>query len=341
MPELRTGSGILYGYFSDTRFAPALGRPVSRLIQLLPGQGCVPWLQTRGECCVFCRLPAGTREVVLGKGHEGHFDRWSVSSDDYVEMIDTAMAGDESVETVTVFNGGSFLTDREIPPEARSHLYRRFAAHHCAQELMVETRPEFVRERTLDEAEDLIGGKTLMLAIGLESFDDHVRNEILKKYIGRQSFLSAIERLQCRGFRSFVYTFLGAPGLSERAAYDDVVRTMDALTGLGIDEIALSCAFVPPGGHLERMYRAETFRPPWLWTIVRLIADAQAQDWPMSVGGFDDFPPPVAIAQNCGRCDGPVLEAIQDFRLTGRMSFDRLPDCACREDWQHLVGLHL
>ncbi|AXS40681.1 radical SAM protein [Breoghania sp. L-A4] len=299
----------------------------------------MPWLKTRGACCTFCRLPAGTRLAVLGEGHEDHFSPWRVAQADYVEMIDTALDGSQGVENITLFNGGSFLTDHEIPSTARKHLYQRFAEHPTASELMVESRPEFVRDDMLDEALDAIGEKRLMVGIGLESIDDHVRNDVLKKYIGRKSFLAAIENLQRHGIRTFVYVFLGAPGLSARDAYLDAKRTIAFLADLGIDEIALSCAFVPPGGQLETLYRQDAFRPPWLWTILELIAEARDNGWPLSVGGFDDFPPPVAIAQNCGKCDQQVMEVIDTHRATGTLTLTALPECGCRPEWERaMVG---
>lgn len=331
--EHYTENGTLYGFFTETRFAPSQRRPVKRQVMLIPGQGCVPWLKTKGECCTFCRLPAGTRFAVLGDGHEDHFRPWRVPQSDYVEMIETALSEAGDVENITVFNGGSFLTDHEIPPEVRKHIYRRFAEHPTASELMVESRPEFVRDDVLDEALRVISEKKLMVGIGLESIDDHIRNNVLKKYIGRTSFLAAIKRLQHRGARTFVYAFLGAPGLSEREAYHDAQQTIQFLVNLGVDEIALSCAFVPPGGHLEKLYRRDAFRPPWLWTIIELMAEARQHSWPLSVGGFDDFPPPVAIAQNCGRCDPQVMNVIDAYRSSGNLPLSALPQCGCRSEW--------
>lgn len=337
-PHLQTPNGTLYSYFKDTRFAPDQGRVVSRVVQLFPGQGCGIWLDRKSDCCVFCRLPAGTRLAVLGDQHEDHFENWSVPVSDYKSMIDTSLAQAQDVDSILCFNGGSFLTDREIPAKARQHLYRRFAAHPTATELLVEARPEMVTDAMLDEAQDIIGGKALKVAIGLESIDDAIRNKTLKKFIGRQSFMRAIERLHARGLKSFVYVFLGAPGLTEAESYQDAYTSIKSLAELGVQEIALSCAFVPPGGQLETLFRAGQFRPPWLWTILRLITDAKQHNWPLSVGGFDDFPPPLAIASNCDRCDAAVLAAIDQVRATGRLGC--VPDCTCKAGWdQEMASL--
>ncbi|MEM6826081.1 MAG: radical SAM protein [Pseudomonadota bacterium] len=334
--EMITEAGTLYGFFSETKFAPEHRRQVRRLVQLIPGQGCGIWLDRKGDTCIFCRLPAGTRYAVLGPGHEDHFEPWTVDPTDYATMIDHSIEKSPDVESIIFFNGGSIFADREIPKSTRLHLYKRFAEHPCARELMVESRPGLIKPDMLAEVEDTIGDKTLKVAIGLESMDESVRNRILKKFIGQKSFLRSLEILQDHGHKTFVYVFLGAPGLSERASYEDAKASIKALTELGVDEIALSCAFIPPGGRLETLYNAGEFRPPWLWTITRLIKDAKANNWPLSVGGFEDFPPPVAISQNCGRCDAAVLGDIDRFRRTGE--FESTATCDCKAVWQGEFG---
>jgi radical SAM enzyme (TIGR01210 family) len=324
-------NGTLYGFFKDTRFAPSSGRSVNRLTQLLPGQGCGIWLDRKSDCCIFCRLPAGTRLAVMGEGFEDHFEPWTVPKTDYRAMIDASLKDSEGVDAITCFNGGSFLSDREIPADIRKYLYKRFADHPTATELMVESRPELVRPEILDEAAAIIGDKSFMVAIGLESMDDRIRNGLLKKFIGKQSFLRSLELLRARGMKSFVYVFLGTPGLTEKEAYEDAYNTISELADLGVDEIALSCAFIPPGGKLEEMFNADMFRPPWLWTVLRLIKDASERDWPLTVGGFEDFPPPIATAMNCGTCDDQLLGAIENHRQTGTLP--KIHNCDCQHTW--------
>lgn len=333
----QTANGITYGFDLNRKYDPIKKQTVRQLLQLFPGMGCVPWLKTQGECCPFCRLPAGTRLAVLGPGHEDHFEPWTISEDDYYEMIDTSLAQEGQIDQVACFNGGSFLTDREIPANVRRRLYQRVAAHPTVQGLMVESRPEFVRESALQEAEELLNGKELTIAIGLESTNDKIRNGPLSKFIGWKSFTSAMRMLQERGHKSFVYVFLGTPGLSEEEAYLDAENSVRELAEMGVDHIALSCAFVPPGGKLEDWYNAGTFRPPHLWSIAKLIEKAKSEGWPITLGGFDDFPPPVAIPHNCGACDDAFHQTFDRFRLDNSFDLANLPECQCQPQWQQAI----
>jgi len=329
----QTANGITYGFDLNQKYDPIEKRTVSQLLQLFPGMGCVPWLKTKAECCPFCRLPAGTRLAVLGPDHEDHFEPWSIAEEDYFEMIDTSLAQEGHIDKIACFNGGSFLTDREIPQSVRRYLYRRVGEHPTAKGLMVEARPEFVREAALKEAEERLNGKRLTIAIGLESTNDKTRNGPLAKFIGWKSFTSALNLLHDRGHKSFVYVFLGAPGLPEDEAYLDAENSVRQLTEMGVDHIALSCAFVPPGGRLEEWYNAGRFRPPHLWTIAKLVEKAQSEGWPLTLGGFDDFPPPVAIPQNCGICDEAFHTHFDRFRRDNRFDAAALPACNCCPEW--------
>lgn len=326
----RTANGVVYGFYTDRRHDPIQCRTVRRLVLLLPGQGCVPWLRTKAGCCPFCRLPAGTRLAVMGEGFDDHYEPWTISQDDYVEMIDTALGGSECIDTIVCFNGGSFLTDREIPRAAREYLYHCVEAHPTAQCLMVESRPEFVRDDMLEEATSRLNGKALTVAIGLESTNDRIRNGPLAKFIGRKSFDSAVARLKKGGHNVFVYVFLGTPDLTEAEAYEDAENSVRELSVMGVDHIALSCAFVPPGGTLEQRFREGTFKPPSLWSIARLVEAAQHNGWPLTLGAFDDFPPPLAIPSNCGLCDDAFHAQFDAFRETNAFDARALPQCSCQ-----------
>jgi len=333
-----TSNGTQYHYQTDNRYAPVYGKSIRRLVQFFPGMGCVPFLKTEGTCCTFCRLPHATRHAVLGEGYDDHFESWIVGAGDLREMFDKSLEESGEIDNITLFNGGSFLTDREIPAEFRQYVYRGIAAHPTARQLMIESRPEFVREKTLAEALDIIGEKNLMVGIGLESSDDFVRNKLLKKFIGKKSFTDSVRLMQNMGVQIFVYTFLKAPGLSERESLDDVLRTIQFLVDLGVDEIALSCAFVPPGGQLEELYKRGEFRPPWLWTILEVIKQAHNKNWPLTVGGFEDFPPPIAVSQNCGSCDSEIFQFLDHYRADGAGLGQSDLSCTCHDEWRLLMA---
>lgn len=329
-----TFDGFTYDFHIEPRYSPIAGRTLQQLTLAIPGGGCKYWCQTGGKGCTFCGFPGLTRELNLGEGSETNFSGWQLDPKIYERMYREALANGAAAEKLAIFNGGSFFVDSELPPDFRKMALADASRRRHLCQVMVESRPEYVTAAALAEARPVIeAGQDFVVGLGVESASSRVRNKLLKKGMHRTTIEAAFRLMQAHGVKIFAYAFLKAPGLSEKEALADARETLAYLTDLGADEIALSCAFVPPDTPLEADYRAGAFRPPWLWTVVQIVEEAKAQGWPLSVGGFDDNPPPVAIASNCGTCDGEVLSHIDSLRATGCADFSAVR-CACRDEWR-------
>jgi radical SAM enzyme (TIGR01210 family) len=318
---------------TDQRYSPVYGEKISQLTCVVPGGGCVYYRAQKGDVCPFCSFPAFSRHVVRGEGHEDDFSAWTLTADVYKRMYDKSLKVCGPADKVAIFNGGSFFPESELPSGFQEHVCQDIASRPQVRQLMVEAYPAYIARRKLDQTREMLAGKDLMVGIGFESQNDFVRNTLLKKRIARDQFEAKVRMLQEAGVQVFVYAFLKAPGLTERQALDEALETCAYLHNLGVDEIALSCAFVPPGSALEQQYHAGEFRPPWLWSILEIQRRAEAFGWPLSIGGFEDFPPPVAGPSNCERCDSDALELIERVRATGRLPGPVDVKCACKGRW--------
>lgn len=333
----KTLDGYTYDYQIDTRYSPIARRSMQQLTVALSGGGCKYWLKTNGRGCTFCGFPGLTRLLNAGDGKESYFGGWRLEASLLERMYLDAVTHGESADKLAVFNGGSFFVDSELPPEFRRAMITDASRRTNFVQVMVESRPEYLTSAALDEAEPILSaGKDFVVGMGVESANDRVRNKLLKKGMQRGAIELAFRQMKRRGIKVFAYAFLKAPGLTEAEALIDARETISYLTDLGADEIALSCAFVPPNTPLETSYRAGDFRPPWLWTILQLIDEAKANGWPLSVGGFEDNPPPVAIASNCGKCDQALLDIIQAYRTSGITARSDM-QCHCRDKWLDAV----
>ena len=321
----------------DRRFSPVYGQALNQMTCILPGGGCVYYRAHQGDVCPFCSFPGFSRHVVRGPGHEQDFSPWTLPAETFVEMYDRSVAAYPEFDKLAVFNGGSFFPQSELPNALQEHIYRDVASRPNVRQLMVEAYPTFITEAKLHQAKSLLGDVELMVGIGFESQNDFIRNTLLKKRIDKELFESKVRLMQDLGVQVFVYAFLKAPGLTERQSLDEALRTCAYLHDLGVDEIALSCAFVPPGSPLEGMYREGKFSPPWLWSILAIQEEAEKRGWPLSIGGFEDVPPPVAGPANCDRCTDDVLGLLDRARLAGKAPADA-PQCGCKGRWRKLVG---
>lgn len=330
--------GAPFHFQAEELFSPIFATSLRQTTLIVPGGGCDYWRGAKGEVCAFCAFPAATRAAVLGEGAEGRFEPWTLDADVYIEMFERMLAGNEAIERVAIFNGGSFLHESEIPQAAQDHVARWYGRAATCRELFVEARPDHVTDARLARLGALAAGKPITIGLGFETLDARLRNKVLRKGISLARFEQAVSTIRRHGGRAFAYAFLKPPGLTERAAFEETLTTLDYLRGVGVDQMALSSAFVPPGAALERLYREGAFQPPWLWTIVEIARRARRLGHPLSIGGLEDYPPPIASAANCGRCDAEVRAAIDQHRRTGDLApFDGLA-CACHERWRGEVA---
>lgn len=329
--------GAQFDFVIDQIYSQELQKPIKRLVIFLPGQVCHFWRMRKGDCCNNCAIP-WSNVLALGKSVQDYdFSEIPVQFEAHRAMLDKAFESSNGVDTIVIFNGGSFLTSHEISETFRQYAMEQFASHPTAQQLLVEARPEHLKEADLRNYQRTIAPKKLKIAIGFESSDDFVRNDLHMKSMGKTNFERKVRMAKALGVQIQTYVFLKPAGLSEKDAIADVLQTCQYLQNLDVDEMALSCAFVPEGGKLQPLYEKGEFRPPWLWSILEIADRAQVNGWPLSIGGFDDFPPPIAVAHNCDRCSEPVKSALDTYRVSGKM-IQSFETCGCKHEWREEVS---
>lgn len=329
---------IVDGYICDkinkTTYSPINGDSIVQQTILVPGGGCSYYRAMKGDACTFCAFPGLTREANKGEGNESYFGSWVLDFQIYIKMYNLLNQKSDNVDRFQVFNGGSYFPNSELPYEFQKYVYEHVAQHKKAKQLFVEAYPRFISQRKLEDAVEALGKKDLIVGIGFESHNDTVRNVMLKKRIDLKLFERKIRMMQAFGIKTSIYVFLKAPHLTEKQAYEEALNTLKYLYELGVDEMVLSCAFVQEGTKLEVMYKLGEFRPPWLWTILAIIQEAKAREWPLVIGGFDDTPPPIAGPSNCEACDPTILDMIEHHRKTGSLPDSATPNCECHKEWQ-------
>ncbi len=308
-------------FFLDKIYDFEKRKLTARLLILLPGKGC-EWAEKTGGC-TMCGFPAKTREI--GK---------SLSGNDLVALTKIAlhMSSAQDVYNVTIFNGGSFLNKNEISLDAQRKILRLLNKIPTIQKIFIETRAEFVTQETIEAIKKEIGDKKLVVAVGLESQDDKIRNGYIRKGLSKQDYERAISVLKQQKIRSVAYVFLKPIYLSEKDAIIETVKTIKYAFSVGTDEIALESAFIQEGTLMERLFKEKKFKPPWLWSIIEVIKETHSLG-PVHVGGFNDEPPPIAIPQNCPSCSKFVSEAIEKYRQTYNVECIEYLDCTCKQEW--------
>lgn len=284
--------------------------------------------------CVFARRPGG------GCSNCGFHPLSTagapVSASDLIAQFD-GYFGDgpalADVVEVDLFNSGSFLCDAEIPPAVRSHVLAALGRSRVRR-VLIEARPEYVTRDRVDAACALVGDQRLEVGIGLESADDRVREQLVRKGFGKREFEQAAAVLAQARARLLVYLLLKPLGLDERAAIEDAVASaryaFDLVRRLGLPaRVALQPVFVAPGTALERAYLAGQYQSPSLWSVIEAVQRI-APLGELLIGTSDEGLQPQRAPRGCDRCTLRLRAALVEFNRTHELTPLAALDCDCR-----------
>lgn len=248
-----------------------------------------------------------------------------VNDKELIDQVDEIFK--EKTPIFKIFTSGSFFDEREISEEVRKYVLKRFE-ESGAEKLIVESRPEHVRDEVLKDFEKI----NLEVGIGLESADDFVREKFINKGFTFEDFKKAALKLKSYNFRVKAYLLLKPPFMSEREALEDVLKSIEKVKNL-VDLISLNLTNVQKGTVVEKLWQSKLYRPPWLWSAVEILKKSD----------FEVICDPVAAGKargphNCGKCDSLVAKAIRNFSLTqDKKSLE--VHCKCLDKWK--VSLEL
>jgi hypothetical protein len=310
----------------NVRYSVSERKPITRLTLMLLGAGCEYWKKTNGGC-TMCGFNQSTKKYTHGLLLPNVIFRWMY------QISQKAFSSDLPQE-ISIFNGGSFWNNKEIPEKFQTFIMRETAKHPTIDRLMIESRCEYITEAKIREALEMLNGKKLKIAIGLESQDDFVRNKLIRKGLSKRVFENTVQMARDCGAEVSVYVFLKPLGLTEKEALKEAVESIKYAFETGATEIDLSCAFIQEGTPMAESYHKNEFQPPRLWTILEIIQEIIKNDWPVSIGGFEDEPPPIAIPSNCPQCSQEIYELIEKFRQTRIL--EAIPSCSCKKSWEEL-----
>jgi len=285
------------------------GRPAQALTMILRTVGC------RWNRCTMC-----------GYAGEGA----PASADDLIIQFESAMEKcSPEVSVVKIYTSGSFLDSEEMPAAARIEILRRLEAAGI-EKLIIETRPEYVTPAGVEEC---LSHLQTEFAMGLESANDLIREQLIRKGFLFQDFVRASEMVHGLGGGVKAYLLLKPPFLTEGQALRDAIASARAARPYA-DIISLNLCNVQRNTVVERMWERGEYRPPWLWSALEVIKSSPGPIICDPVGAGTRRGP-----HNCGQCDAALAEAIRKHDLTqDARPFDDL-HCQCKEAWQKLMEL--
>ena len=286
------------------------GNTVDALVVILRSRGCY-WSRQSG--CLMCGYNRDCLE--------------SVASQDLIGQFGKAMEKHANQPYIKIYTSGSFLDPQEIDPKARDCILA--LAGEKADKILVESRPEFVNERTLEEALGKV--KNLEIAIGLETADDELRARSINKGFQFSDFERACSTARELDVSIRTYLLMKPPFITEGEAIRDTLASIKKV-GKMSQTISINPMNVQRGTVVEGLWKKNLYRPPWLWSLVEALkegsklTDTRLVSAPSGGGSKRGV-------HNCRTCDETLLKAIEDFSLSGDINLLQWKGCTCRNGW--------
>ena len=283
-------------------------QPVDSLTMILRTVGC------RWNRCTMC-----------GYASEGA----PATAEDLIAQFERAMQRSSGAQIVKIYTSGSFLDPQELPESARDEILQRLEASGIKR-LVIESRPEYITAERVDKC---LSSLETEFAIGLETANDLIRQQLIGKGFSFQDFVEASEIVHEQGGRVKAYLLLKPPSLSEGEAMRDAIASARAARQFA-DVLSLNLCNIQRNTYVERLWEKGEYRPPWLWSALEVLKSVPGPIVCDPVGAGTRRGP-----HNCGECDAAVAEAIRSHALAQDVGlFDNL-DCACRTGWRELMDL--
>ncbi len=295
------------------------------LFIILPTPGCAWALGDSGGCtmCSYvsdCTLEKIDTETII-RIFNDHLSRFDIESEDRI--------------SVKLFASGSFLNPYELPIDARDEILKILVGMDNVCEIIVESRPEYVKEDVLDDIFSIIGDKLFEVSIGLETYNDYTRLNKINKGFTSKDFEKSVELIKSlrenKGYniKSKAYIFVKPILLDEKESIDESIETAKYCEMIGVDRVSFCPATIHGGTLIERLWRKGAYQPPWIWSCIEIINTVRKEvNIPalLDTSGFGSRRGPY----NCKKCNKELKHKIIDSNLTQDIiSYD----CECKNDW--------
>ncbi|MBI5680032.1 MAG: archaeosine biosynthesis radical SAM protein RaSEA [Methanobacterium sp.] len=290
---------------------------------ILPTPGCAHALSESGGCTMCSYIADSPLE--------------KVSSSELIDIFKKLMERHDiqPKTAVKIFVSGSFLNEEELPKEARDEILKILNKNDNIEEVVVESRPEFVSENVLKDCCNLLQDKIFEVSIGLESGSDYIKKYKINKGFLNKDFEIAINIIKKMKndykITSKAYLFVKPVLTSEKEAIDDAVASAKYAEEVGVDRISFCPATIHKGTLMELLWRRGSYKPPWIWSIIEIIKKVRSEvkiPVIMDTSGFGTRRGPF----NCKKCNKKFKNMIIESNLN--QSIPEEIECECRNRWR-------
>jgi len=235
---------------------------------------------------------------------------------------------------IKIFISGSFLNPEEFPEESRKFILEYLDKIDNIEEIIIESRPEYINKETLIECCNQAPNKILEVSIGLETADDYTRKFKINKGFTKKDFEKAIKTVKDlkKDFRikSKAYILVKPILTSEKEAIQDSIKSAVYSEKIGVDRISFCPSTIHKGTIMEELWKKGSYKPPWIWSLIEIINNTRKTlkiPTIMDTSGLGTPRGPY----NCKKCNMKLKKLIIESNLTQKT----IPwiKCDCYRNW--------
>ena len=315
--------------FYSTRcdYDPAEKRKVKKLILAIPSFGCAHYFKRGG--CAMC---AFNKEI------EDYRFRWMhprmifLLINALLSYLQVKIDKKEiKAEVLIVFMAGSFINEEELSVRAQEAVINFFLTSGF-KKLAIESRSEYVlkNKQRIQEIMRKIHPLKLEVYLGLESANDKIRNQYVKKGLSKKEYERSVLFLKNLGVVVNTYILLGSPYLDRKEVIKESCKSAYYAWEAGSNVVSLETYCVQADTPWAKLYQEKKLRLLSLWDIITVLKkiDKVSPSW--YLGKFADWPLPIAVPGSCEKCENNLTIMLKLLREDHDVTqFDSLLVCSC------------
>lgn len=260
--------------------------------------------------------------------------------------VKVAQIEHNNIEQIDLLTGGSFLDDHEVYPEFRIWAMKRISEIPQICKVLIESRTEFISENSLNILKALLRkNQILEIGIGVETSDQYLRNEVLKKALDWRSLENAVNVCSSFDIEFQPYLLIKPQGLSESEAILDAVQSAEKMASLANGyhvsfRIAFQPVFIAQSTELEIAYDSGKYEMLNLWSVIEVIK--RTYHLGTIFVGLDDENLSLGRKPiSCPRCTEQLYHFIEEFNGKQDIRIFDSVLCPCKNVWQEKLTKEL
>lgn len=297
--------------------------PGKALVFIIPTRGC-SWAMSQSGGCSICGY-------LYDNPEQPDFEKIVESFDKIIrESIQ-----DNQVYSIKLFTSGSILDSKEMPRNVLKAILSTLKKYNEIEEVVLESRPEYITDKVLEEIDSNTDISKIEIAIGLESANNKILKDSINKGFLWEDFKRVVPKILDKGAKVKAYLLFKPPFVSEYDSIVDIMESVEKCILLDIDTVSINSISIHRGTFLSELFDRRGYRTPWLRSLTYLCKQIKMEFPSLRVicdpvsGGNERG------AHNCGDCDKSFIDALKEFTLTQDIAvFNNIQDCSCKSDWK-------